>query len=69
MSGEGLGTPIDGPGVRGESRLNRPIRPGAQVTMDDVAQRVVVMQPARTLKQASGPLMNDGALLLWDSRV
>jgi hypothetical protein len=69
MHGERIGTPIDGPGVRGESRLNRPIRPGAQVTMDDLAQRVVVRQTARTPKQAGGPLMNCGALLLRDSRV
>jgi hypothetical protein len=37
--------------------------------MDDVARRVVVMQTARTLKQAGEPLINRGALLLRDSRV
>ena len=33
--------PIEGPGRHRQSRLNRPIRHGAQVTMDDVARRVV----------------------------
>lgn len=37
MYGALIGKPIDGPGVPGESRL---IRPGTQVTMDDVAQRI-----------------------------
>ena len=53
----------------GESRLNRPVRPGTQVTMDDIARRVVAMQTARMLKQAGEPLMNRGALLLRGSRV
>ena len=34
------GKPIDGPGVPGESRLNRHIKPGGQVTADYVAQRM-----------------------------
>ena len=37
MYGELIGKPIDGPGVPGESRLNRLIRPGTQVTMDYIA--------------------------------
>ena len=37
---ERIGKPIDGPGVPGESRLNRLVRPGTQVTMDDIAQRM-----------------------------
>jgi hypothetical protein len=40
MYGELIGKPIDGPGVPGESRLNRLVRPGTQVTMDDIAQRM-----------------------------
>lgn len=40
MFGELIGKPIDGPGVPGESRLNRHILPGTQVTMDYVAQRM-----------------------------
>ena len=40
MYGELIGKPIDGPGVPGESRLNRLIRPGTQVTMDYIAQRM-----------------------------
>jgi hypothetical protein len=35
-----IGKLIDGPGVPGESRLNRLVRPGTQVTMDDIAQRM-----------------------------
>jgi hypothetical protein len=69
MYGERTGKPIEGPGIHRASRLNSPIRHGAQVTMDDVARRVVVMQTARTLKQAGGPIINRGALLLRDSRV
>jgi hypothetical protein len=37
---ERIGKPIDGPGVPGESRLNRLVPPGTQVTMDDIAQRM-----------------------------
>ena len=40
MYGALIGKPIDGPGVPGESRLNRLIRPGTQVTMDYIAQRM-----------------------------
>ena len=40
MYGALIGKPIDGPGVPGESRLNRLIRPGTQVTMYYVAQRM-----------------------------
>ena len=40
MFAELIGKPIDGPGVPGESRLNRHIKPGTQVTMDYVAQRM-----------------------------
>lgn len=40
MYGALIGKLIDGPGVPGESRLNRLIRPGTQVTMDYVAQRM-----------------------------
>lgn len=69
MYGELTGKPIEVPGIPGESRLNRPVRPGTQVKMDDIARRVVAMQTARTLKQAGEPLMNRGALLLRGSRV
>ncbi len=40
MYAELIGKPIDGRGVPGESRLNRHIRPGTQVTMDYIAQRM-----------------------------
>ena len=40
MYAELIGKPIDGKGVPGESRLNRHIRPGTQVTMDYIAQRM-----------------------------
>ena len=40
MYAELIGKPIDGPGVPGESRLIRHIRPGTQVTMDYIAQRM-----------------------------
>jgi hypothetical protein len=40
MYAELIGKPIDGQGVPGESRLNRRILPGTQVTMDYIAQRM-----------------------------
>ncbi len=40
MYGELIGRPITGPGVPGESRFNRRILPGTQVTMDYVPQRM-----------------------------
>ncbi|MEQ1783254.1 MAG: I78 family peptidase inhibitor [Hyphomonadaceae bacterium] len=40
MYAELIGKPIDGRGVPGESRLNRHITPGSQVTADYVAQRM-----------------------------
>jgi Peptidase inhibitor I78 family len=40
MYGALIGKPIDGPGVPGESRLNRHIRPDSRVTADYIAQRM-----------------------------
>jgi len=40
MYSELIGKPIDGPGVPGESRLNRHIRPDSRVTADYIAQRM-----------------------------
>jgi hypothetical protein len=40
MYSELIGKPADGPGVPGESRLNRHIKPDSQVTADYVAQRM-----------------------------
>ena len=40
MYAELIGKPIEGKGVPGEGRLNRHIRPGTQVTMDYLAQRM-----------------------------
>jgi Peptidase inhibitor I78 family len=51
MYGELIGKPIDGPGVPGESRLNRLIRPGTQVTMDYVAQRMNIEANAQGVIQ------------------
>lgn len=47
MFAELIGKPIDGPGVPGESRLNRHIRPGSQVTMDYVSQRMNIESDAQ----------------------
>jgi len=49
MYGELIGKPIDGPGVPGEGRLNRLIRPGMQVTMDYIAQRMNIEADAAGL--------------------
>lgn len=35
-----IGKPVDGPGVPGDSRLVRHIRPNSSVTMDYIAQRM-----------------------------
>ena len=35
-----IGKPINGPGVPGESRVVRYIKPGTQVTMDYIGQRM-----------------------------
>lgn len=51
MFGELIGKPIDGPGVPGESRLNRHIKPGMQVTMDYVAQRMNIEADAQGVIQ------------------
>lgn len=51
MFGELIGKPIDGPGVPGESRLNRHILPGTQVTMDYVAQRMNIEANAQGVIQ------------------
>lgn len=47
MYSELIGKPIDGPGVPGESRLNRHIRPNSQVTMDYIAQRMNIEADAQ----------------------
>ncbi len=47
MFAELIGKPIDGPGVPGASRLNRHIKPGTQVTMDYVAQRMNIEADAQ----------------------
>lgn len=46
-----VGQPLDGPGVPGESRLNRHIRPGTQVTMDYIAQRMNIEADAQGIIQ------------------
>lgn len=46
-----VGKPLDGPGVSGESRLNRHIRPGTQVTMDYIAQRMNIEADAQGIIQ------------------
>ena len=51
MFAELIGKPIDGPGVPGESRLNRHIKPGTQVTMDYVAQRMNIEADAQGVIQ------------------
>lgn len=51
MFAELIGKPIDGPGVPGESRLNRHILPGTQVTMDYVAQRMNIEANAQGVIQ------------------
>lgn len=51
MFGELIGKDIDGPGVPGESRLNRHIKPGTQVTMDYVAQRMNIEADAQGVIQ------------------
>jgi hypothetical protein len=51
MFGELIGKPIDGPGVPGESRLNRHIKPGTQVTMDYIAQRMNIEADAQGVIQ------------------
>lgn len=52
MYAELIGKPIDGKGVPGESRLNRHIRPGTQVTMDYIAQRMnIEADGAGTIKK------------------
>lgn len=40
MYAELIGKPIDGPGIPGPSRLVRHIKPGTQVTMDYIGQRM-----------------------------
>jgi hypothetical protein len=47
MYSELIGKPIDGPGVPGESRLNRHIRPDSQVTADYIAQRMNIEADAQ----------------------
>ena len=42
-----IGKQIDGPGVPGESRLNRHILPGTHVTMDYIAQRMNIEADAQ----------------------
>lgn len=51
MFAELIGKPIDGPGVPGESRLNRHILPGTQVTMDYIAQRMNIEANAKGVIQ------------------
>lgn len=51
MYAELIGKLIDGQGVPGESRLNRHIRPGTQVTMDYVAQRMNIEANAEGIIQ------------------
>jgi hypothetical protein len=51
MFGELIGKPIDGPGVPGKSRLNRHIKPGTQVTMDYIAQRMNIEADAQGVIQ------------------
>lgn len=51
MFAELIGKPIDGPGVPSESRLNRHILPGTQVTMDYVAQRMNIEANAQGVIQ------------------
>jgi hypothetical protein len=51
MFAELVGKPIDGPGVPGESRLNRHIRPGTQVTMDYQPQRMNIETNAQGIIQ------------------
>lgn len=51
MFGELIGKPIDGPGVPSESRLNRHILPGTQVTMDYIAQRMNIEADAQGVIQ------------------
>jgi hypothetical protein len=47
MYSELIGKRIDGPGVPGESRLNRHIRPDSQVTADYVSQRMNIEADAQ----------------------
>ena len=51
MFAELIGKPIDGPGVPGESRLNRHILPGTQVTMDYIAPRMNIEANAQGVIQ------------------
>jgi hypothetical protein len=51
MFAELIGKPIDGPGVPSESRLNRHIKPGTQVTMDYIAQRMNIEADAQGVIQ------------------
>lgn len=46
-----VGKPLDEPGVPGKSRLNRHIRPGTQVTMDYIAQRMNIEADAQGIIQ------------------
>jgi hypothetical protein len=47
MYSELIGKPIDGPGVPGESRLYRHIRPDSQVTADYISQRMNIEADAQ----------------------
>ena len=47
MYSELIGKPVDGPGVPGESRLNRHIKPGSQVTADYISQRMNIESDAQ----------------------
>lgn len=47
MYSELIGKPISGPGVPGESRLNRHIKPDSQVTADYVSQRMNIESDAQ----------------------
>lgn len=51
MYSELIGKRIDGPGVPGESRLNRHIRPDSQVTADYIAQRMNIEADAQGVIQ------------------
>jgi hypothetical protein len=51
MYSELIGKSINGPGVPGESRLNRHIKPDSQVTADYVAQRMNIEANAQGVIQ------------------